>query len=88
VRVRRISAVHRSAILALALLVSAWQAPAQEALTLKERLSDKASDDQRVDNCHVSTERRGTTPRPDCPEKPPPPKAAEEARMPAAPSSR
>jgi hypothetical protein len=36
------------------------------AQTLKERLSDKASDEQRVDNCRVPPERRGTTPRPDC----------------------
>jgi len=34
--------------------------------TLKERLSDKASDNQRVDNCHVPMERRGPKPRPDC----------------------
>jgi len=34
--------------------------------TLKERLSDKASDNQRVDNCHVPLERRGPKPRPDC----------------------
>jgi hypothetical protein len=33
----------------------------------KERLSDKASDEQRVDNCHVPPEKRGTKPRPDCP---------------------
>lgn len=39
---------------------------AQEAKTLKERLSDKASDAQRVDNCHVPPERRGALPRPDC----------------------
>lgn len=39
---------------------------AQEAQTLKERLSDKASDAQRVDNCHVPPERRGTVARPDC----------------------
>jgi hypothetical protein len=43
---------------------------AQEPQTLKERLSDKASDDQRVDNCGVPLERRGTAPRPDCPTKP------------------
>jgi hypothetical protein len=36
--------------------------PAAE--TLKERLSDKASDEQRVDNCKVPKERRGTKPRP------------------------
>ena len=35
---------------------------AQEAQTLKERLSDKASDAQRVDNCHVPVERRGAVP--------------------------
>ena len=34
--------------------------------TLKERLSDKASDEQRVDNCHVAPERRGDRKRPDC----------------------
>ena len=44
---------------------------AQEGQTLKERLSDKASDNQRVDNCHVPSERRGSVPRPDCaPESP------------------
>lgn len=32
--------------------------------TGKERLSDKASDEQRVDNCKVPPERQGTTPRP------------------------
>jgi hypothetical protein len=88
VRVRRTSAAHWSAMLALALLAVPWQAPAQEGYTLKERLSDKASDDQRVDNCHVSVERRGTKPRPDCPEEPRPPTAAEEAGIPAAPKPR
>jgi hypothetical protein len=33
--------------------------------TLKERLSDKASDEQRVDNCKVPVDRRGSKPRPD-----------------------
>jgi hypothetical protein len=37
-----------------------------EIRTLKERLSDKASDEQRVDNCRVPLERRGPTPRPGC----------------------
>jgi hypothetical protein len=32
---------------------------------LKERLSDKASDEQRVDNCNVPPEKRGSRPRPD-----------------------
>ena len=39
---------------------------AEEALTLKERLSDKASDEQRIDNCRVPPERRGARPRPEC----------------------
>ena len=43
---------------------------AQDALTLKERLSDKASDEQRVNNCQVPPERRGPIPRPGCPLKP------------------
>jgi hypothetical protein len=33
--------------------------------TLKERLSDKASDEQRVDNCKVPADRRGAKQRPD-----------------------
>jgi hypothetical protein len=33
--------------------------------TGKERLSSKASDEQRVDNCKVPQELRGTTVRPD-----------------------
>ena len=45
-----------------ALFLSAPLAIAEEAQTLKERLSDKASDAQRVDNCHVPPERRGTLP--------------------------
>jgi hypothetical protein len=39
---------------------------AAEIKSLKEKLSDKASDEQRVDNCRVPPDRRGTTPRPDC----------------------
>ena len=39
---------------------------AEEGLTLKERLSDKASDEQRVDNCRVPVARRGAKPRPEC----------------------
>jgi hypothetical protein len=45
-------------------------AAAQEEQTLKERLSDKASDNQRVDNCRVPVERRGSVPRPDCAAQP------------------
>jgi hypothetical protein len=38
---------------------------ASEAKTLKERLGDKASDEQRVDNCKVPQDRRGAKARPD-----------------------
>ncbi len=43
-----------------------------EAKTLKERLSDKASDEQRVDNCRVPPARRGQKIRPDCASGPSP----------------
>ncbi|MFL5265095.1 MAG: hypothetical protein ACJ8AH_00645 [Stellaceae bacterium] len=66
--------------LSCALIVSMPPAIAQEVQTLKERLSDKASDTQRVDNCHVPPERRGTLPRPDCPQQPQP--AISEAKPP------
>ena len=36
-----------------------------EGETLKERLSDKASDEQRVDNCKVPLDRRGPKIRPE-----------------------
>jgi hypothetical protein len=42
-------------------------ADAAEIKSLKEKLSDKASDEQRVDNCRVPPERRGAALRPDCP---------------------
>lgn len=71
--------MSRSMIAILAGLACGWsgvalaaEAPttppaARAAETLKERLSDKASDEQRVNNCHVPPERRGTKPRPvDC----------------------
>jgi hypothetical protein len=41
-------------------------AAADEPKTAKERLVDKASDEQRVDDCGVPLERRGPTPRPGC----------------------
>jgi hypothetical protein len=59
----------KTLVLSCALIASVPPAIAQEAQTLKERLSDKASDTQRVDNCHVPPERRGALPRPDCVEK-------------------
>jgi hypothetical protein len=61
------------ALLALAALLLAHPAqaqsadPAGEVKTLKERLSDKASDEQRVDNCRVPKEQQGATKRPGCP---------------------
>jgi hypothetical protein len=43
----------------------------KEVETLKERLSDKASDEQRVDNCNVPVEKRGTKQRSaDCRSRP------------------
>jgi len=60
-------------------LAAAADATGQEATTgraktetrsLKERLGDKASDEQRVNNCHVPLDRRGSKPRPDCPMSP------------------
>lgn len=48
---------------------SSGSAVAAEVKTLKEQLSDKASDEQRVDNCGVPPERRGPVARPDCPVK-------------------
>jgi hypothetical protein len=50
-----------------AVLASAANLAAAETKTSKERLSDKASDEQRVDNCRVPPTRRGAAARPDCP---------------------
>ena len=38
---------------------------ASGALTGKERLGEKWTDEQRVDNCKVPLDKRGTVPRPD-----------------------
>jgi hypothetical protein len=46
-----------------------------EVKTSKERLSDKAADEQRVDNCRVPVERRGAVMRPTCPGEDRPPTA-------------
>jgi hypothetical protein len=58
----------RAGRLIVPMLVAAlWAPPAwTQTQTSKERLSDKASDNQRLDNCRVAPERRGTEPRPDC----------------------
>ena len=40
-------------------------------LTGKERLGPKWTDEQRIDNCHVPIDKRGSRPRPDaCPNSP------------------
>ena len=40
-------------------------------LTGKERLGPKWTDEQRIDNCHVPFDKRGSRPRPDnCPNAP------------------
>jgi hypothetical protein len=45
--------------------------PAGPTMTGKERLSTKWMDEQRVDNCKVPIDKRGTKPRPDaCPQAP------------------
>jgi hypothetical protein len=59
----------RVVILALALVTWAAAGMAEPAKTSKERLSDKASDEQRVDDCRVPPARRGAATRPDCPER-------------------
>ena len=57
----------RTWILALLpLMVAPSAGVTAESRTSKERLSDKAADEQRVDNCRVPVERRGAVPRPDC----------------------
>ena len=63
--------MRRFALVTL-LTFCAGAALAQPVKTSKERLSDKASDDQRIDNCGVPLDRRGPEPRPDCAGKPPP----------------
>jgi hypothetical protein len=57
-------------VLALCLVASATAqnaqpGPAQQgALTGKERLGRKWTDEQRIDNCNVPPDKRGTKPRP------------------------
>jgi hypothetical protein len=68
----RRSTSSSAAVLSFLVLTFAARPPAAvmaagPAMTAKERLSDKASDNQRVDNCGVPAERRGPVPRPGCP---------------------
>jgi len=60
------ASVFALALSLAAVLPAANGATAAETKTSKERLSSKAADEQRVDNCRVPLERRGTVPRPDC----------------------
>jgi hypothetical protein len=59
---------HRACVSVVATAALIFAGATLCAQTLKERLSDKASDQQRVDNCRVPPERRGPVPRPDCPQ--------------------
>jgi hypothetical protein len=46
-------------------------APPRPVLTGKERLGPKWTDEQRIDNCKVPIDKRGTKPRPSaCPQPP------------------
>jgi hypothetical protein len=68
-RSQRPLAGRHSLCMAIAMVAGLTLGPvtrAEEGLTLKERLSDKASDEQRIDNCRVPLERRGVKPRPEC----------------------
>src|SRR5262249_16175568 len=53
-------------------LAAPTMAAAEEVKTSKERLSDRASENQRGDNCNVPVERGGPPPRPQCPAGPGP----------------
>jgi hypothetical protein len=55
-----------SRLLMLTLVLCAPGTGWTQTLTSKERLSDKASDNQRLDNCRVAPERQGPEPRPGC----------------------
>lgn len=53
-------------------LAKSDQASSKKLLTAKERLSAKWMDEQRVDNCKVPVDRRGSKPRPEgCEGQPP-----------------
>lgn len=65
-----VSCLPALSLVVAASVVSFSPALAAGTKTSKERLSDKGSDEQRVDNCRVPIERRGLTPRPDCGKEP------------------
>ncbi|MBV8535888.1 MAG: hypothetical protein JO128_09870 [Alphaproteobacteria bacterium] len=49
---------------------NASPAPGPKVLTGKERLGEKWTDEQRIDNCKVPVDKRGSKPRPDACAKP------------------
>ena len=57
--------MNRRQFAAILLVASAPPPAGSPVRTGKERLSDKASDEQRADDCKVPPERRGSRPRPD-----------------------
>lgn len=61
------AAAAAALVLAVMLGVAPALLQAAETKTSKERLWDKGSDEQRLDNCGVPPERRGDKPRPGCP---------------------
>ena len=63
---RRLATLCLALPLAWATAGTGARAQTAEPQTLKERLSDKPSDPQRVDNCRVPLDRRGPAPRPGC----------------------
>lgn len=74
----RPTAICGVSVVVLGLMLGLDLLEAQEAKTLKERLSDKASDEQRLDNCGVPEAKRGPVPRPGCAAKRVPPPSTKE----------
>ena len=81
--------VAAAAALLWSAIAEAEDRPTAGVDTLKSRLSDKASDEQRVDNCNVAPERRGSKERPDCASerKEDPPRGQAEAPRPGGSTS-
>jgi hypothetical protein len=58
--------IVRITLAALAMATFVTAGSAESVKTSKERLSDKGSDEQRIDDCRVPSDRRGPVARPDC----------------------
>jgi hypothetical protein len=74
-RTTRLAALVAIAFTLPAIAQSGRPAPADTATppqpqTAKERLGRKWTDEQRVDNCNVPPDKRGSKPRPDCADAP------------------